>query len=781
MAKRRLDNPSDSKITKKPKLSRSESISQIKNHLIKNNIDISDFNFEFPTSQLKLLYNLYFYNIQDFDPEILDNIILELIGIYYSINQDQTNCLKYYILAIDNNNQNLINKLAKNYQKNQDPENMLKYYFMGAEKKNLESLNNLIKYYQDLSDFINMEKYSEILIPLITTQNKNKIYNFLNILADHFKYLAKFDKMVKYYEISVDLFDDPEANYNLALYYEYYQNSKKSDKYFFRIIKSNTNPDLFEKSLDKLISRDPYFIGGMDHQISLYLTGINNSKNQDKYTLGLAIFYKNQKYTKSFKFYLNILISKNNIQAINQMVSYYLGKNNISKALTYFKLSNNCPETHYLLGNYYLNKMVRDKMLENYLAAIQGGHMGAARALADYYFRHLDMDNCHKYINIGIQNQDFESYLYYSQIFVIQKNWEDRDKYRDLAANLGYLPAIKIQISSFSNNQQLLNKYLKLAADLDDLDCLRQLAEYSEDTNNFQDMVNYFEKILRINPFLFGDIGIYLNYINTKKYYLEIISNNNLAQNYFDIGNYYKSKFNKKQKKYFGLALDNNPDKTLLLELYQILIGLSSLDSEKINYLKKCVELSDQKSILKLAEFLEKSDPESSIHYYNMAAKQGSSEAYYKLGLYYHKKSDFKNSLKNFIKSYKLGNTNSEKEIVSYYKLNQLIEDLINFYFKFDLLEDLVDYLETNIADINFTPKILEIFRQLDYSKFKLNICQILHGLLNNKINLLDLHFNYRPGSKGFRGARLDFYKNIININKKKIDFLYFKFYLIIL
>ncbi len=93
--------------------------------------------------------------------EISDSPAYRLKGFIYHMQNDIANAEKYYLLAIENGNNDAMVDLAQLYQdEKKDIVNAEKYFLLAAEKGNVDASFNLAILYQDeKKDIVNAEKY----------------------------------------------------------------------------------------------------------------------------------------------------------------------------------------------------------------------------------------------------------------------------------------------------------------------------------------------------------------------------------------------------------------------------------------------------------------------------------------------------------------------------------------------------------------------------------------------------------------------------------------------
>jgi TPR repeat protein len=126
---------------------------EINNYFKQHKIDYKDQN---NILDKQMIYNLLF---NDIIPQEQNTHIYNLLGLYYNIKKDYPNMLKYYLMAIKNNNIDAIFNLGNYYYDTQDYPNMLKYYLIAVKYDDDCAMNNLAIYYEEQKDYPNMLKY----------------------------------------------------------------------------------------------------------------------------------------------------------------------------------------------------------------------------------------------------------------------------------------------------------------------------------------------------------------------------------------------------------------------------------------------------------------------------------------------------------------------------------------------------------------------------------------------------------------------------------------------
>ena len=125
--------------------------------------------------------------------DITNGYILFFIGEYYEFkNINYNEMIKYYLMAIDKDNINAMNNLARHYESIHDYDNTVKYYLMAIDNGCSSAMNNLGYYYFYYeADHDEMLKY---FLMAIEYGNKTAMKN----LGHYYSLIRDFDNAKKY-------------------------------------------------------------------------------------------------------------------------------------------------------------------------------------------------------------------------------------------------------------------------------------------------------------------------------------------------------------------------------------------------------------------------------------------------------------------------------------------------------------------------------------------------------------------------------------------------------
>lgn len=179
---------------------------EINNYFKQHEIDYYDEN---NIIDKQIIYDLLFNNII---PKEQNSYIYNLLGIYYNINNDYQNMLKYYLLAIEKEHYGAVFNIALYYEDQKDYANMMKYYLLAVDNKDTDAMFNLGNYFYKIQDYFNMEKYYLMAI-------KYGDSCAMNNLAIYYEIKKDYPTMLKYYVMAINK-GHRGALFNLNCYYE---------------------------------------------------------------------------------------------------------------------------------------------------------------------------------------------------------------------------------------------------------------------------------------------------------------------------------------------------------------------------------------------------------------------------------------------------------------------------------------------------------------------------------------------------------------------------------
>lgn len=323
---------------------------------------------------------------------------------------------------------------------------------------------------------------------------------------------------------------------------------------------------------------------------------------------------------------------------------------------------------------------------------------------------------------------------YYGVYCMVRKNINSAIKYYSKAANEKYLPAVKNLILYYGERNDI-NKtieYQRILANLGDRETIGTLLEYYQKEERHEDLMHYFVKALQ-----FGH---------------RVISNRFVSN----------IRHNKSMLNYLLVAADFDHIGAL-----SILIGRSFVDDfdKRIKYCSKLIVLDKRWGKTYLIEVfndcIKRRQHDNVVYCYQMLTELDVERAKQLLSYYYYTIDDYNNMIKAVDVDYILNNTLIKDEDDILLTLFNIHPEIFNdeLYVKRILL-----ILDKLITKKDFDDRLINIIEHIEI-KYFVNAPKFLYmykKLLNEKINLLDLHFNYSPDNKGYQEAKKDFIERLV-------------------
>jgi tetratricopeptide (TPR) repeat protein len=249
---------------------------------------------------LNIIYDLYANNIIPIVTNETNKEILLYLGLYYKLQGDCENMLKFYLMAIDkkciiamrnlayyyktlNDHDNMLEYymmainlkdsksmtlLASYYEEQKDNNQMCKYYLMAVEQKNNIAMNNLGNYYQSVNDHDNMFKYYLMAIDQNSTESMNHLASYYAEIKDH-------DNMLKYSLMAIER-KFPQAMYSLSTYYWNQWDMKNALKYSLMAVE-HKNYSPFPRLVQYYLTNDCDV--GINLFNDLYMKGVPDAES----------------------------------------------------------------------------------------------------------------------------------------------------------------------------------------------------------------------------------------------------------------------------------------------------------------------------------------------------------------------------------------------------------------------------------------------------------------------------------------------------------------------
>lgn len=224
---------------------------------------------------IKAVYEMYANDVIIQDNDDTDALVLDYIGLYYSMKNNDELCEKFYKISADKGCVVAMTNLGSHYKHKGDDENMKKYYYMALDhadndynnttlneycKNSKEESDQLISYYLDkIENFPDKYMYIYFLADFYHRCNYNKlaIKHYLKVLkinADHHHCISKlgnvyesmndYNEAIKYYS----MLNDNLKYYQIGNCYQKMKNNELAIKNMI-IYMNNANVSDVEQSI----------------------------------------------------------------------------------------------------------------------------------------------------------------------------------------------------------------------------------------------------------------------------------------------------------------------------------------------------------------------------------------------------------------------------------------------------------------------------------------------------------------------------------------------------
>lgn len=463
--------------------------------------------------------------------------------------------------------------------------------------------------------------------------------------------------------------------------------------------------------------------------------------------------------SERFAKYLDIFREDNtNLCAIREIGRYYQDKvkdyDNMKK---YYNIGIELGERscmHQLGWHYQFTEIDYELMEKYYLMANlleSYGNLGW-----HYQYTVKEYDNMKKYYDRLLSDYEnlesnaekpFRGFMFHLAEYYqyTEVNVELMESYYLKAINLGHSPSMECLGSYYNRDgtREIAIKYWQMGAENKDTDCMLHLARhYGYIDKDFTKMEKY---CLMANehgePFGLVELSHYYYDSNKElmlKYLLEAVEKKSSDAIEY-LGDYYSAEDDYDlMKKYYIMGADMG-DPPCMHKL-----------GDHFRYVEKDYELMKK--------------------YYIMGANMGDSYCMYKLGDHFrHVEEDYELMKKYYFMGL---NEDIDKDVIyslkeyydyEYYDNNNNkipLVDKLTFYFKY--VKKCPDNI--NINSFHIDKSILELLIETDLTQIGISdthILSVMKKLLTDKIDLIDLHFNYQPGSDGCAKAKQDFWDKV--------------------
>jgi len=257
------------------------------------------------------------------------------------------------------------------------------------------------------------------------------------------------------------------------------------------------------------------------------------------------------------------------------------------------------------------------------------------------------------------------------------------------------------------------------------------------------------------------------NYDKMKKYYLMAIEmGSSFAMNDLAVHYEEQEKNIKLAKKYYKMAVSHK-NVMGLYNLGSLYYSLNRIDLMKI-YFRKASKRGSVCAMVELGMYYKENNKYNKAKlYFLMAIDKGDHSAMYELGVFYHtneKKYDLME--KYLLMAIDRGSAKAITFLEDYYSEYEKYDQLVELYLRFNkhvkILSIIDLHLNGKIKHNLTNGKILELIQKIDVPvSDQPPYYNIIKNLLNEKIDLMELHFQYSQNGKGFEEAKQDFYEKM--------------------
>ncbi len=412
---------------------------------------------------------------------------------YSLIKKDSERAIELLNKCIENNFYQAYNILGDYYFDNKNYELMKFNYLKGIENNCINSIHQMIKYHSTIEN--NNEEVKKYLLKGVEL-NCNKCMN--NLALFYLEIEKNDDEVIKYFLMAIEK-KNISAYFYLAKFYLSKKDKKNSQKY------------LIEGASFKNINCIMY--------LAKHYSECQN-----------CLDFKN-----SIKYY-DIAFKLDNYHVIIPICHILLKTKKYNEFHIYcdMGIKHNLIECFYLKG-YFYNKIDKneDKMIEFYNEAIKRKDMNSLIELVKYFDINSNYTEMKKYLQIGIENDNLDSYHYLAHFYLENEKEKDIEKAIELfkiAINKNHKPSmfsLGRYYDSIQNEEEMIKYYLMC----ENKNSFFNLGIYYYNKLNYPKSIHYFELSWKL-----GDLEALKNiadaykklndYPMMKKYYLIGIQNN---------------------------------------------------------------------------------------------------------------------------------------------------------------------------------------------------------------------------------------------------------------
>lgn len=238
-------------------------------------------------NSVRKIYGLYFKN-NTFNAETA--IELYYLGHYFKFKEEYYSMKKCYKQAVKRKFSFAMNILAIYYKDTEKKlDKMIKYYNMAIEQENCKAMINLGHYYKSINNDNEMKKYYSMTLNYGNSDG-------LVELGSCFKNMRKI-----YYSVAIEKYNNSEAMVRLGRDYYFCGKYEKMKKYLSMAIKSNNASAMFWygvycKEINNIIEMEKYYLmalelGNCVNSFENLLCYYNNLNRNILKTVELGILY----------------------------------------------------------------------------------------------------------------------------------------------------------------------------------------------------------------------------------------------------------------------------------------------------------------------------------------------------------------------------------------------------------------------------------------------------------------------------------------------------------
>lgn len=426
-----------------------------------------------------------------------------------------------------------------------------------------------------------------------------------------------------------------------------------------------------------------------------------------------------------------------------------------------------------------------------------------------------------KYYLLAIEQKSITSMINLGRYYKNIKDYDNMVKYYTMAADLGdssAMNSLAIYYEEIGDYNTMIKYYL-LAIELGDDIAMYNLALYYYKIKDCDNMVKYLlQAIDNENVLAMCDLGYYYeenkDYDNMIKYYSMAVdlgdekARHNLAAYYYNSKDYHNAiKYYLPSANQLHLTDESGRLPSVELKIGQDISNLAAIyreigDNDNfIKYSLLAIELGKTAAMTNLGfHYRTIKDYDNMFKYHMMAIELGEKLSMFDLGIYYVEIKDYDNAIKYLIMAANLkliaamtqlvrcyalkgDHSNTKKYLLLLITENELscVDILLDKFNDPNILLDLfvaneklfnnekyVDKIINRLIEVikqnGITIDLIAIIEYIDLKYFfdKDKLLLAYKQLLMEKINLLDLHFNYSPDGQGYKQAKEDFIERII-------------------